>query len=670
MTYPDGKTAKYTYDSMNRLVSVKGADGKKATYTYDLNGQRISTDGYREDTAYTYDEVGNLISQVTSGKYDVSLNYTYDLSGRMISESRTENGTAIESSYIYDALGQLTEFTRSDGIAESYNYDPAGNMLSKTAGGVKTNYTYNAANQLVGDGTYKYTYDKIGNLVEKAGNGGQVSYTYNALNLLEKWTDGENTESYTYNAAGLLSTVNTNSSTTTLTWDILYGDGVVISSIKDGQTTDYTYGLERISASTKNSRTEYVYDGRGSVIGEVTKSGFLSPAKVTTKAYAPFGEQIGEATSGFGWNGEYYNAVTGQVYLRARFYEPEMNRFSQKDILRGSIIDGASLNRYLYCTNDPVNFIDPSGQGKVWDWVKGTFKSAVEEVKSWFAPKQPTVDAVTSAAPSVPKPQTSTYTPPTPAPDPTPTPIPPAPSPGPSPYYPPSPAPSKGDIPQVENHGTYTSCTITNDSNGPDNYIIFTTGKGANFTNQAIYQGNILAGNGENVTYIVTNTRQGFEDAWSSIDSANSVMLLVHSNGKSLIFEDGSSSEAISIDGKNRDGDLIGDITSLPAPTVYSLTLYSCNTGNLDLMESNSGKPNIAQAFLSLGSISQVTAYDGNVGFGKDGFVGNIITALTGDYYPRQSNNQEQFVEYSGTERAPEGAVVYNQDGSVDIKGW
>ena len=73
MTYPDGKKAVYTYDAMNRLISVKGADGKKTTYTYDLLGQRISTDGEKEDTAYTYDEVGNLISQVTTGKYDAGI---------------------------------------------------------------------------------------------------------------------------------------------------------------------------------------------------------------------------------------------------------------------------------------------------------------------------------------------------------------------------------------------------------------------------------------------------------------------------------------------------------------------------------------------------------------------------------------------------------------------
>ena len=92
-----------------------------------------------------------------------------------------------------------------------------------------------------------------------------------------------------------------------------------------------------------------------------TFGGGLARKNVTAKSYTPFGELLTEQTSGFGYNGEYYNAATGMIYLRARFYEPEMNRFSQKDILRGSITDGNSLNRYLYCQNDPVNFADYNG---------------------------------------------------------------------------------------------------------------------------------------------------------------------------------------------------------------------------------------------------------------------------------------------------------------------
>ena len=53
------------------------------------------------------------------------------------------------------------------------------------------------------------------------------------------------------------------------------------------------------------------------------------------------------------------------IYLRARFYAPEMNRFSQKDTLRGSVTQPGSLNRYVYVQNDPVNFMDPSGMHQV-----------------------------------------------------------------------------------------------------------------------------------------------------------------------------------------------------------------------------------------------------------------------------------------------------------------
>ena len=378
MTYPNGKTVKYTYDDMNRLIAVKGVDGETTKYEYDALGRRIATDGAKEDTVYTYDEVGNLVSQTTTGAYDLALEYAYDLSGRMTQESRTENGATLTSSYIYDALGQLTGFSRSDGQSETYTYDPVGNMTAKTQNGVQTAMRYNAANQLTqsvrdADKT-TYTYDANGNLVRSENAGGARSYAYNALNLLQSFTreDGY-TETYTYNANRLLSGVATSDGlTSSLTWDILYGDGVVISESKNGEATSYTYGLERVSALTGSTRTEYVYDGRGSVAAEVsyndswyTLGGNLGKVTVSSKSYTPFGEQLGEATSGFGYNGEYYNAATGMIYLRARFYEPEMNRFSQKDTLRGSITDGASLNRYLYCQSDPVNFADYNGRQMV-----------------------------------------------------------------------------------------------------------------------------------------------------------------------------------------------------------------------------------------------------------------------------------------------------------------
>lgn len=112
-------------------------------------------------------------------------------------------------------------------------------------------------------------------------------------------------------------------------------DGDLLSMTENGKTANFAYGLKRISALSGKTRTEYIYDGRGNVAAEVsynnvwyTLGSILSGKEAISKSYTPFGEHIGEAVSGFGYNGEYYNATTGIVYLRARFYKPEMNRFS------------------------------------------------------------------------------------------------------------------------------------------------------------------------------------------------------------------------------------------------------------------------------------------------------------------------------------------------------
>ena len=58
----------------------------------------------------------------------------------------------------------------------------------------------------------------------------------------------------------------------------------------------------------------------------------------------------------FGFAGEMMDAVTGQYYLRARFYNPGIARFLSEDTYYG---DG--LNLYAYCHNNPVGYVDPSG---------------------------------------------------------------------------------------------------------------------------------------------------------------------------------------------------------------------------------------------------------------------------------------------------------------------
>ena len=57
--------------------------------------------------------------------------------------------------------------------------------------------------------------------------------------------------------------------------------------------------------------------------------------------------------------GQQYDGVTGQYYLRSRYYNPILGRFLQEDEYQG---DG--LNLYAYCGNNPVRYYDPSGYSK------------------------------------------------------------------------------------------------------------------------------------------------------------------------------------------------------------------------------------------------------------------------------------------------------------------
>gem|GEM_PF-2544037 len=76
-------------------------------------------------------------------------------------------------------------------------------------------------------------------------------------------------------------------------------------------------------------------------------------------AYDAFGNlrgQAGELLNRILYTGQQYDQEMGQYYLRARYYNPVVGRFTQEDVYRG---DG--LNLYAYCQNNPVIYYDPSG---------------------------------------------------------------------------------------------------------------------------------------------------------------------------------------------------------------------------------------------------------------------------------------------------------------------
>ena len=421
---------------MDRLIAVKRLDGTKTEYSYNAAGQRTQTSDGKLTTEYGYDQIGNLVEQKTTGRTEISIEYLYDLNNRMVSETRNESGATVKSEYVYDKLGQTQSFQTSEGYNETYSYDAAGNMTQKSVNGLASSMTYNAANELKTmqseKGSISYDYDQNGNLTQKELDGKKDIYTYDALNRLTSYVgcDGY-TQNYTYNAQSMMSAkeskgnpnrqtmeeivsgkkeepsaddddpdpyANASSSdswsTTTYVYDVTAPYYEVLSETTDSVTTAYDYGVERISAYEKigwsTLKTEFVYDGRGSVAQELhynsswyTFGGFLANKGVNSYTYTPFGELLTGKGSGFRFNGEYYDSATGMLNLRARQYEPSVMRFVQRDLLKGDQSAPLSLNRYLYCENDSVNFVDPSGKSlaTLWNKVKTTASNATTAIK-------------------------------------------------------------------------------------------------------------------------------------------------------------------------------------------------------------------------------------------------------------------------------------------------
>ena len=106
-------------------------------------------------------------------------------------------------------------------------------------------------------------------------------------------------------------------------------------------TITYTYGNGLISDSRKEAKGS---DADGDLIEDKTAV-------------------IRSENLRFLYNGRYgvETGANGLYYMRARYYNPQIKRFINRDIIDGSITDSQSLNKYSYVQGNPVNLIDPFG---------------------------------------------------------------------------------------------------------------------------------------------------------------------------------------------------------------------------------------------------------------------------------------------------------------------
>lgn len=293
---PTGRTTTFTYDARGNLLTKSVAAGgltRSWTYTYNTMGQVLTErDPLGHVTAYAYDAMGNVASMTDALGHKTVF-------------------TA------YDGAGRLLSFRDPNGLVTTMTYDLRGNLLTRTAGGEKTSFAYDAANNLIRktapDGSYiTYVYDAAHRLTHTVdalnnqlaltldGNGNRTSaalfdpaahlaqtrsFGYDLVNRLIQETGAQNQVTrYAYDPEGNLTGVT----------DPL------------SHTTAYAYdALNRKTATTDaaNGQTKFTYDALDHLTGETDPRGLA-----TACAYDGLDDQTATTSPDTGLSVKTYDA--------------------------------------------------------------------------------------------------------------------------------------------------------------------------------------------------------------------------------------------------------------------------------------------------------------------------------------------------------------------------
>ncbi len=351
--FPNGTREVNTYDEWNRLTArlTYNKDGillAGFAYTYDaLNRRASTTDINGVTTTYAYDPLGRLIEERTGT--DVRT-YAYDAAGNRLSVS--ENGEVV-TTYSYDATHRLLSMT-DHGVTTNFSYDANGNLVSRTDGSTTTTFAYDGANRLVevqvpGVPVNRFKYDALGRRVYRTGSGGEAWTLYLAEDALLE----------------------------------LDGAGNLVRGFVHGEGIDNPLAL--LDHGDTGNAYFYHTDALGSVIAMSGPGGEVANAY----SYGSFGElQVTQATvtNDYTFTGRRHDADIDSYHFRARQYDPKLGRFLQPDPrtpssfeqLRTSLAAAMpamadtleellsipqALNPYAYVMNNPLNLVDPSGEG-------------------------------------------------------------------------------------------------------------------------------------------------------------------------------------------------------------------------------------------------------------------------------------------------------------------
>ncbi|KAF0125552.1 MAG: YD repeat-containing protein [Elusimicrobia bacterium] len=364
MTTPWGKY-NYTYDALNRLTSIVNPQGITVTLAYDAVGRRTkktifkTVSGTLAETDYIYDKAGQLlnITNKAGGQVISFARYEYDAAGNRVSREDRDGRTT----YSYDLANRLI---RADGpmAAETFAYDDNGNRLADKEA---KDYVYDAANRIQANNLYTFDHDLSGNLTGRTNKNDSttITYAYNPEQQLSEVITPEHTVQYKYDPLGRRIEKTVDGNIQRYVYD---NEDIIVVLDADGnplQTFTHGPGIDEPLIMTKADGANYFYhaDALGSIVALTDDKGETAQ----TMKYQAYGKPVIILYDQVAAGNPYYftarelDAETGLYYYRARYYDFRRDAFTQEDPIGFS---GGDVNSYRYVTAQPINHNDPSGQ--------------------------------------------------------------------------------------------------------------------------------------------------------------------------------------------------------------------------------------------------------------------------------------------------------------------
>src|SRR5947209_5085836 len=378
----------YSYDTLNRLTAVSLGSGLTVRYRYDFLGrveaietpagaitygywpadgtvERTLPNGVRTRWKYHPDGTLESVTHADSAGHVVArfgCEYRPDGLTSRVAEWSPRGERTIQ--YEYDTVRRLVAVDDSERGRTAYEYDRLGNRkLVRGPGGEAVASEHDWAGRLIRHAGEGCSHDRAGNLTEYPGESGWLTLGYTEEGQLESAGVGGVKVRYGYDGDGNLVHRVAGGDETSYVPDPLADIWRPLLAVeKSGKQTLFVWhGGAPIAAITDGEPTFYL----GGRLGELRCATDRKGSVVRQMEYCPFGTPVGASRpAGLspGFAGLFYDNGTGLYVTRARAYDPRLGRFLQIDPLhRVPFGDLQDLIAYVYCGNDPVNYVDRDG---------------------------------------------------------------------------------------------------------------------------------------------------------------------------------------------------------------------------------------------------------------------------------------------------------------------